>query len=323
MCLANSGLTQEHIIPQALGGRLKAPLFCKACNSILGSTIDAEIVRDIGPIATLLDVTKERTKNQPVDIIDLETGAVLSHDGKGIGRKGPIVKKELTDDGKKLKSAEVRGSSREETERIVRGLAQKYGFPEKQDISEIHHEPPSNTKLSIQFDTRSIRRAVAKICYGFLCRRMPVEISLSRSFDAVRAYIRDDTGPDLAEVNFTGTRFMTDYARPLHRIHIRFNRQTKQILGSVMLFGVFRYVAILSRNYESYLDWPDLDYVFDPLTGRESSPILIRPTTEQDFIMTPNGWKDDLSRGWKMLERFIKDFQFKEVRVPVDEDSCL
>jgi len=321
MCFSQAVLTQEHIIPQGLGGRLKAPLLCKACNSTLGSTIDAEIERCIGPIATLLDVTKEKSKNRPVSIIDLDTGAELSHDGKGIGRKGPIVSKELTEDGKKLKSAEVRGASKREVEKIVRGLAQKYGFPEKQEITEIHHTPPSNTKLTIQFDSRAIRRAIAKICYGLLCVKMAADFVLCSYFDTLRAYIRNDTGPDLAEINFRDTRFMTDYARPLHRVHITFSRQTHQVLGIVMLFGIFRYVAVLSRTFESYCDWPDLDYVFDPLSGKELSLSLIPPGASGALSEKAIPWEVDPSRGWKMLEGYVKDFQFKKIRVPAAEDD--
>jgi uroporphyrinogen-III decarboxylase len=38
-CKETKVLTEEHIIPQALGGRLKAKLYCKTCNENFGKDI--------------------------------------------------------------------------------------------------------------------------------------------------------------------------------------------------------------------------------------------------------------------------------------------
>lgn len=39
-CLSDRELTEEHIVPDCVGGSLKRKLLCKVCNSTLGSTID-------------------------------------------------------------------------------------------------------------------------------------------------------------------------------------------------------------------------------------------------------------------------------------------
>ena len=53
-CKKTKVLTEEHIIPQALGGRLKAKLYCKVCNDNFGEDIDAEITNQFSKIATIL-----------------------------------------------------------------------------------------------------------------------------------------------------------------------------------------------------------------------------------------------------------------------------
>lgn len=40
LCLADKPLTEEHIVPDCVGGSLKKYLLCKDCNSNLGSTVD-------------------------------------------------------------------------------------------------------------------------------------------------------------------------------------------------------------------------------------------------------------------------------------------
>jgi hypothetical protein len=41
----NVTLTEEHIFPEAAGGKIKADLLCKPCNDKLGSTVDAEYLK--------------------------------------------------------------------------------------------------------------------------------------------------------------------------------------------------------------------------------------------------------------------------------------
>ena len=49
ICLSKSsdGLTREHIIPKALGGRLTAKLLCKDCNSSFGSSFESKAKCDL------------------------------------------------------------------------------------------------------------------------------------------------------------------------------------------------------------------------------------------------------------------------------------
>lgn len=46
LCLRSIELTKEHIIPEAVGGRLTSKFLCKACNSHLGGNIENEIKAD-------------------------------------------------------------------------------------------------------------------------------------------------------------------------------------------------------------------------------------------------------------------------------------
>lgn len=46
ICLEAGELTEEHIIPAAIGGKLTCRFLCKDCNSRLGSQIEATVKSD-------------------------------------------------------------------------------------------------------------------------------------------------------------------------------------------------------------------------------------------------------------------------------------
>ncbi len=45
-CGTTGGLTDGHVIPRAVGGRLSAPFECPACNGLLGASIEAQLTHD-------------------------------------------------------------------------------------------------------------------------------------------------------------------------------------------------------------------------------------------------------------------------------------
>ena len=135
-------LTEEHVIPQALGGRLKANLYCKVCNEYFGKEIDSEITKQFGNIATILKIKRERGNPQPFEVVDIDREINLVFDGKTLSRRDPVVKKELETDGKKLKSADVTARSRKELEKICGSIQGHYEVTgESKTFQEFHLGP--------------------------------------------------------------------------------------------------------------------------------------------------------------------------------------
>ena len=125
VCTEPRSLTVEHIIPQANGGRLKAKLYCKACNEAFGVGIDDEIAKQFGWIGTLLNIKLERSKAQPYEVKELKSGTTLLLDGKRMKRKDPMVTV-LSKDGKKLDFADVTARSEQELKRIRTSIQRRY-----------------------------------------------------------------------------------------------------------------------------------------------------------------------------------------------------
>jgi hypothetical protein len=148
------------------------------------------------------------------------------------------------------------------------------------------------------------------MAYGFFCYKLSTQ-ALSPALDEARRYIQTGQGRDLASVNFHHTRFMVDYVRPLHKIHISFDRAAHQIIGFVSIFAMFRYTILLSNTYRSDLEWADLDYTYDPVSQRvvEGNANFRAPRLREDQILSPRESvdmaKQELIAAHRVLERYM------------------
>lgn len=315
-CRQPKKLTSEHIIPQSLGGRRKAKLYCKECNDFFGREIDNEIAKQFGPLATILKIKRDRGKPQSVELEEAKNKDRLSFDGYTLTRKDPIVEITIDDNGKTLKSADIRARSKKELMEIIKSLQVKYELPHDFQIFEEDRRGPTDLNLSTQPGNKLIKRAIAKMAYNLLCIKAPTTYVLSPPLDDIRSYIQSGYGNDMACANFINTQFMTDYTRPLHKIHVSFNRDDKIVVGYVSLFGMFRFTILLSYSFASELEWADLDYTFDPVRRQEvfgndrfRAPLIttldvLHPKQSKSFV------QDELNRGEKIIENYVPGFKF-------------
>lgn len=262
-CKKIKKLTSEHIIPQSLGGKLSKKLYCKECNNAFGAGIDKELSVHVGHIATILQIKRARGKNQPIEMEDVNKKVKLVFDGDKLKRKKPIINKET--DGNTLISADIIARSKEELESIINSIKANYEVPYQFEFIKVENSGPSDLAYYRKLDNKLLRRAVAKIAYSLLCTKAQKEIALSTAFDRIRKYIIFENEDHMATANFIHTKFMTDYTRPLHKIHISYNRSEHILAGFVSLFGIYRFTVLLSDCFQYPLEWPDLDYTYDPV----------------------------------------------------------
>ncbi len=245
-CAEPRPLTVEHIIPQAIGGKLKARLYCKECNESFGETLDDEISKQFGWVGTLLNIKRERGNVQTYEVTDVKSGTKLLCDGKKLKRKEPIVKV-VSKDGKKLDSADVTARTEEELKAICDSIQGRYNVHGGMKTFQEESPGPTDTEHVMMIDNSLLRRAVSKIAYGFLCIKLPKNVIFSSSFDAIRLYIKESNDLELASANYRNTGFMTDYVRPIHKIHVALNRDQEILIGFVSIFGIYRFTVLLSE----------------------------------------------------------------------------
>ena len=266
-CKEPKKLTSEHIIPQAIGGRLTAPLYCKECNDTFGQTIDNEISKQFGYIGTFLNIEMERTEIQPFVVKEISSDISLVFDGKKFQRKNPII--EISKTGQKVDFINITARNKKELKQISASMKKRYDLPEEMRTFDEIHEGPIDVTREIEIDNSLLRRAVSKIAYNFLCYKVPQSIIFSSAFENIRSYIKNGGETDLASANFIHTQFMVDNLRPLHKIHLALNRETNILAGYILIFGIFRFTVLLSDSFISQFEWPDLDYTYDPVHRQE------------------------------------------------------
>lgn len=316
-CCQSKKLSEEHIIPQALGGRLVARIYCDGCNNEFGKGIDAELIKNIGFFGTALGVKRVRGKSQPYNVTLTKDGTKLTFDGKEFKRKKPVVK--IEKNGEKIKYVDIRARSESEVKKIFSNIKKKYDLPDETNYFKENHPGPTDTSTEFVFDNENIRRCVAKTAYGLLCIKLPAPLVLSSAFDEIRNYIRHGAAKDMATANYSHTAFMTDNIRPLHKIHISMNRRKNLVTGFICFFGTFRYTVLLSRSFNSPLDWAGLHHTIDPVTSKYvvGNPMFRAPDLDVSEIISPKHSKEqvlnELAKGFDIISNYVNNHQLLKI----------
>jgi hypothetical protein len=313
-CVQQRRLSYEHIISKALGGRLKRKLYCAPCNNEFGRTIDADLSQKFGHVATTLNIHRESGSNQPFEVTDQETGLALVFDGKHLRRKRPIVKYQKTSDGKKFETIDVTAGSEKQLKQIRKGFRAADSLLNEGVTFQERRPGPIDTMFDIAIDGKLVRRAIAKIAYSLLCDRVPSAAVLSKPFDEIRKYMKGAGDRDLAAANYIHTDWTCDNYRPLHRVVVSTTRAAGLVVGYVTLFGMFRFTALLSNCFVGNLQWPPLDYAYDPVTRKvvECSMLEV-PMLSENQILRPQQSRSlvtsKLLAGSKMIGTYVPGYQ--------------
>jgi hypothetical protein len=178
-------MTEEHIIPQSLGGKLSAWIYCKDCNDKFGKGIDAELFNNFRYFPAALKVDRKRGKNQPYDVYFPQKDIELTCDGREFRRKKPIV--EIKKDGDKVVYVEIIARSGDELDKITLGIKRKHSLDYEFEHKNETIAGPIEVEREFIFDNSLIRRAVSEISYGLICIKMPDRQVFSDSFDDIRS----------------------------------------------------------------------------------------------------------------------------------------
>jgi hypothetical protein len=74
VALTSANDSEAHIIPSALGGRLKPKgIICQTCNGLLGRIADNALIKSFGDWPTLMDIPRDRRSN-PLKLVTTRDG---------------------------------------------------------------------------------------------------------------------------------------------------------------------------------------------------------------------------------------------------------
>ena len=301
----NMNDSKEHIIPNALGGRMKVKEFiCRNCNSNSGSNWDAIFIKQLHPLCIFLNVKRENRKTPPYHATTANEQEVRVHPGGKMTlppifsqqQDGQTTSVQMSAPDMKIMRERIRGLIRKHPQ-INEGEALKnLNFRSKYMLEPIKFELDIGGKLAGRSIVKSALALIAKA--GVDAHECELALQYLRHSESTPCFGLYNEG-DLI-VNRPMDTF-------LHCIHVEGDPTNYQVLGYAEYFGIYKVVMCLSNNYSGKQF--TRTYSIDPATGKELELDIRLNFTESDIESIYEGEYYDLNRQNNDLERLVQKFQ--------------
>lgn len=258
--------SKEHVITEAIGGRLKVSGFiCKSCNNEAGRTWDATLASQLLPLIHMFGVTRQRGTTPRLPITTTTGEKLIMKPDGGFSPNKPSFLEEITADGMQIK---IMARDIKEAKNILKGVKQKYPninteqllanaeFSSSYPTGMVHHQ--------LDFGGEVSGRSIVKSALA-LAHHTGIHANLCN--DAIQ-YLRDPAASAcFGYYQATDLVANRPLETPLHCVGINANPLTGLILGYAEYFGIYRVVICLGKGYCG--DVVESSYAIDPRTGKE------------------------------------------------------
>ena len=261
--------SNEHIIPNAIGGRKKIKHFiCVNCNNKTGTEWDAELIKQLEPMCLYLRVKRERGETNP-QIFSTSDGQTirLKNDGTMEYPK-PLIQEKYCED---TKSGTIHASlrSKKEAKQLIDGYKRKgYKIQNEEEILNSLETKQSYLSESVNFNI-SIGgdKAGRSIVKSLLAFAVDNDVSLDNCELAVKYLREKDTEPCFGYWNDRDFIKNREIGMPTHCLGIRGIKKQSLLVGYIEFFGTWKIVSCLSDSYngEDFLS----SYAINPINGKE------------------------------------------------------
>jgi hypothetical protein len=261
--------SNEHIIPNAIGGRKKIKQFiCVDCNNKTGSEWDAELAKQLEPMSLYLRIKRERGEIKP-QIFSTSSGKTirLKNDGTMEYPK-PLIKEEYCED---TKSGTIHAGlrSKREAKQLIDGYKRKgYKIQNEEGILNSLETKRSylnefvNLNISIGGDKAG--RSIVKSLVAFaVCNN----VNLDNCTLAIKYLREKDTEACFGYWNDRDFIKNREKGVPIHCVALRGIKEQSLLVGYIEFFGIWRIVSCLSDSYngENFFS----SYAINPINGEE------------------------------------------------------
>ena len=275
--LTGANSTEEHIIPNAIGGRKKVSDFiCKNCNSETGSNWDSELARQLNPLSLYLGIRRQRGSVPSETFPTFSGGSVrVGVDGRMTTGK-PEVFETPEGDATRLN---VSAPNMREMRRQIEGLRRKYPQLRNRSIEDLM----SSVRKSSYYSRDLI--GIGRDFGGHETGRSLVKSAVALVYDAgidpkqcdlaLDYLLNEDGEPCFGYFYEQGSDLVVNRPAklPFHCVHVEGRSSTATLLGYVELYGIWRMVLCLSETYRGR-DFAHT-YAIDPVKG-EALNVLVK-----------------------------------------------
>lgn len=248
--LTNKNKSLEHIIPNALGGKLKAYILCKTCNSKMGETIDSNLVKIFELFNIMTSLKRDRKTQQKIQVEVDGQKAFLQ--AEQIITSPFVPKITETENGKNIEFNGSFTNKKDEenffkkAQKCVNGLSKnkQYTLDEIKALAKIETKQPI---IYHQFtiSLNDLFLGYLKILLGLCAFKDKIQYVSPKIITIFKEQ-------NLQEINAISTLCKNDIFennKTAHRIYLTGNQNTKKLFGLVSIYG-FCAIFMLNDNYQ-------------------------------------------------------------------------
>lgn len=247
--LSDANDSEEHIIINAIGGRLKVSgVLCIACNNGAGQAWDSALATDLQSLGLLIGVKRERGSLPSLAVENLDGDQLLLHaDGSLSPARAKFTE---TSDGSGAVKIEIVARTPEEARKILKGVKRKYPKFDLESaiassrVQSGYSKSPLN--FSMEFGGALSGRSLVK---SVLCFAVANGV-VARDCTSARQYLLRK-GVEACFGYWYESDIVVDRPAgvPLHCVVVSNQGTEGQLLGYIEFFGVRRMVVCLAESY--------------------------------------------------------------------------
>lgn len=312
--LVGENISDEHIIPNALGGHLKSPdLVCENINNTVFAKLDAILSNSV-ELAQLIKFKRER--NEQATIVGISTdGIKYAVNNIQKGKLLPMKPLKVIDEsGNEL--LKIPASQKDE---YTKSQLKKYPELKREDIEKNYTVVSENVYKEIHFPnginifkTKESFRAIAKIATNFAVLNNVSKNYFPKFIEFIRG------GDDLSNIQlgyFYPKELLTyDFGEKeiSHILHLKGCQREKILYCYIELFNTHCFIVNLSYHYHG----PNFEksYIWDVINGQElKKEIALNLTydylSKRQYLWYPNAecdYKERLTRTSLICDLDIK-----------------
>ncbi|HYF31485.1 MAG TPA: HNH endonuclease [Chitinophagaceae bacterium] len=306
--LTDDNRSEEHIIQNALGGRVKSgELLCNKCNPELGIAVDAAFVRQFDALTALLSLRRERNKDYIIKNVKSKTGdAYHLKDGRKPVPVKPTI--EIKD-----KSVYVSARDKRELLHILKRLKEKHpgldieNAEEKFQSQEYYMQEPVTIPMTIGGDDyfRGATKIAINAYLHFGGERRHIIGALRYMLGVEQEQIVRWFYPELSTEDTEN--------EVSHTIYIKGCPATRTLQAFIMLFSCYGVLVKLSDVYDG-AD-VELTYCYDVIQQRRIEK-NIQPDLNVPSVGEPNladhNMREVVLERMRRLMRIVDQLQAKK-----------
>ncbi len=330
--LTEENSSSEHIIPNALGGRLAAKILCKECNSDLGSSFDSSLTKSLEWFSCKVNHGRSRGTVQPVKV-SIDGMDVFALPGGNY--EGTQVEK-VKDNHYQIHALGKNAlfQAKKKAKEIILKSAKKYNWSEdkiNEQLEKLNSNIENNIKqiehplvnFSLQFGGKEVLLSVLKTAINFAIMK---NVPLNYLNDVITSLKEHNDNDFKLFVNSFYPENIYPENSIYHTLLLKGDPQTGILYCLLSFYGVFNAIVLLSSNYngEHILH----SYCYDIWNEKEVpfsvNPCLTKEEIAEALSISDISWQK-IVKGieeacGKFLNFFVseKDFQNSFVQLVFD-----